>query len=103
MWLDVLAGRVSREEACQWAGPLTLGDAPFEDVMTGQGLQYLHGLDLALCPPASFHGRRLYLRTDQDVRIFERWQRDAPTSTRSAGCHRRGTTLGIGTRQPQTQ
>jgi len=74
-----------------------LGDNTIDDIMTAQGLQYLHGLDLAHHgdPNVVHHGQPgVYLRTDADVaRELQRWRqrcRDYDTDPAAWSCRGRG-------------
>ena len=45
-WNAIIEGLMTREEVHAWAERQMFRDTPFDDMMVGSALQYLHGFDL---------------------------------------------------------
>jgi hypothetical protein len=79
VWSAVAEGRMSREDAHDWAEPLMFAEAPSQDVMVMSGIQHIHGLDMSY---RSDDGRIVshgppgaYMRTLAEVRAdLDHWR-----------------------------
>lgn len=83
-WQQLIDGTLTREEVHTWSAPWVEGEADFDDLIVGLGLQYLHGFDLSHPPDADgllHHGGgpgRVYLRSTDDIAAeLDRWREDA--------------------------
>jgi hypothetical protein len=74
-WQQLISGSMSREEVREWAWARMMDDDGFDDLLTGQALQYLHGF---------------VDRSDDEIaKQFDRWQIDVDALDERRGLLRR--------------